>query len=1024
MGVRVNRADWSAAPSSFDLAATGLNGWFSRLDTWWDVRSVRRLFLHWACAWLVIIGPIPLAGRAAVAGAAGELTPAASAPWAMAPPVDAAMAEEVLSTEPPLYRRDATVSTGDQIASPTSAEPQQSALRSAGGFVTQAASLTGGGSRFVPLEQPLRLLDTRYWSLGPAIRLPGAQLGASELAPLVDGRRLTVRVAGANGMPSGVAGVVLNVTITAPQSAGYLTVWPAGQVPPLASNLNFGPGQTVSGLVVSPTSSDEVDVMSTASEAHVIVDLFGYFLPGEDGGLVDSDPFRIADTRETAPLGPGESRTLLYARRASTRAVLLNVTVTEPTEQTFVAATPSGRDWSGTSNLNVERGQTVANLVVAPIGPDGGVAFVNGAGSAHVVVDVMGVFDDELAGMRGAFHGLSPGRILDTRDGNPDGRVDPLGAGDVLSLTVAGRGNVPVGSTHALVTLTSTGASEPTYLTAWASGAPRPFISNLNPKPASDIPNMALVPIGADGRVNIYNAAGSVHVVVDIVGYVDPLVGVGAPVAVNASWTTGGGVDVRWLPAISPRGANPTGYIVQVSGNGPSLGGVVVAGNVRNAHVDFVAAPGEQLVAWVLPTFVVDGVARTGPRTGARFTMGNRLWAPRQLRVSQPGRVPELSWEPLGGVTGYEVAVRGTAGGWQSRWLPAESPTQTVPPQVLSPVIGLTGLDAAAVYRVAVRAVVPSGPGPWSESILVGTDQPRLREVGLSEVGPVTGNFHVAHPFTGDIRVINPISGTTLSGFTSVTMPTTVGITPDEQRLVVSSGVEQLIAILDAATGVVQRRVPLPMPGQPRVSVIDNRYAIVSVWYDNWRLDLTSGALTPVTFTRSDGGLLDTNQFPLRGSRDPNVALLGTERIRFVDGIPQGLGQAPVSSLDVRAAANGRAWLTTSCTVLDSAFQPVRTVPGCRPGAISAEGSVVYRWDSVNSHFEAIDVASGAVIARAGDSESGWRPRCPPACFWCNAVTRLSWWTFARSPRRHRQVALRPASNRWLPASVLLPTIV
>ena len=74
-------------------------------------------------------------------------------------------------------------------------------------------------------------------------------------------------------------------------------------------------------------------------------------------------------------------------------AVVLNVTVTDPGSAGFVTAYASGTPPPSTSNLNYAVGQTVPNLVIAPVSADGGVVLHNtSAGSVHSVVDVSGYF--------------------------------------------------------------------------------------------------------------------------------------------------------------------------------------------------------------------------------------------------------------------------------------------------------------------------------------------------------------------------------------------------------------------------------------------------------------------------------------------------------------------------------------------------------------------------------------------------------------------------------------------------------
>src|SRR5690606_13337358 len=92
---------------------------------------------------------------------------------------------------------------------------------------------------------PARLLDTRPGE--PTI--DGLASGAGAVQP---GGALSLQVTGRGGVPaSGVDAVVLNVTVTEPTDAGYVTVWPTGEPRPTASNLNYTAGQTVPNLVVA-----------------------------------------------------------------------------------------------------------------------------------------------------------------------------------------------------------------------------------------------------------------------------------------------------------------------------------------------------------------------------------------------------------------------------------------------------------------------------------------------------------------------------------------------------------------------------------------------------------------------------------------------------------------------------------------------------------------------------------------------------------------------------------------------------
>jgi hypothetical protein len=72
-------------------------------------------------------------------------------------------------------------------------------------------------------------------------------------------------------------------------------------------------------------------------------------------------------------------------------AVVLNVTVTEPTSPGDITVYPDGVNQPLASNLNFTTGETIPNLVIVPVGADGNVDFYNGSGgTGELVADVSG----------------------------------------------------------------------------------------------------------------------------------------------------------------------------------------------------------------------------------------------------------------------------------------------------------------------------------------------------------------------------------------------------------------------------------------------------------------------------------------------------------------------------------------------------------------------------------------------------------------------------------------------------------
>ena len=142
----------------------------------------------------------------------------------------------------------------------------------------------------------------------------------------------------------------------------------------------------------------------------------------------------------------------------------------------------------------------------------------NYAGTTDVVVDVAGYYTD-------GFHPVAPARIVDTRSGACGVR---LGPGETRQVAVAGAAGVPAGTAGAVaLNVTVVNPTASTYLTVWPSGQPQPGSSNVNAI-VGTVPNMVTVGLGADGRVSVYNYAGSTDVLIDVAGWFDGAGGVAA----------------------------------------------------------------------------------------------------------------------------------------------------------------------------------------------------------------------------------------------------------------------------------------------------------------------------------------------------------------------------------------------------------------------------------------------------------------------------------------------------------------
>ena len=76
------------------------------------------------------------------------------------------------------------------------------------------------------------------------------------------------------------------------------------------------------------------------------------------------------------------------------------------------------------------------------------------------------------------------------------------------------------GARAVILNVTGTEATAPTYLTVWPTGQPRPLASTLNLVPQSTVANLAVVDLGPDGTISVFNAAGKTHVIADVLAWI------------------------------------------------------------------------------------------------------------------------------------------------------------------------------------------------------------------------------------------------------------------------------------------------------------------------------------------------------------------------------------------------------------------------------------------------------------------------------------------------------------------------
>jgi hypothetical protein len=237
----------------------------------------------------------------------------------------------------------------------------------------------------------VRVFDSRPSGVGP-------RSGAT--TKLAAGSSFAVQVADLLGHvpPQHVSAVVMNLTVVAPERAGWVAAHTCGE-PPATAHVAFVAGQTVSNMVVVPVEPTSGTVcISTSARTHLVVDLSGWYDDRATATTIAA--VRWMDTRvlvrprrtTTVRLHAADLVGLVpgWAADTAPTSLVLNVTVSGATGVGGVSvhqcdAVPLA------PNINHFRTRTSVATVLVPVDESGDVC-ITATTTAHLMVDVVGWF--------------------------------------------------------------------------------------------------------------------------------------------------------------------------------------------------------------------------------------------------------------------------------------------------------------------------------------------------------------------------------------------------------------------------------------------------------------------------------------------------------------------------------------------------------------------------------------------------------------------------------------------------------
>jgi hypothetical protein len=133
---------------------------------------------------------------------------------------------------------------------------------------------------YAPLATPARVLDTRSASTRTNIVNPSGNLNSS--GQLEAGKTIYINL---DSEVYFAENVFANATVTDTEAAGFLTIWSGAGTRPITSSINYVKAETLSNFVVSgvaeySTTITNVIAIYTTETTHVILDVFGFTMPG------------------------------------------------------------------------------------------------------------------------------------------------------------------------------------------------------------------------------------------------------------------------------------------------------------------------------------------------------------------------------------------------------------------------------------------------------------------------------------------------------------------------------------------------------------------------------------------------------------------------------------------------------------------------------------------------------------------------------------------------------------------------
>ncbi|WIB63333.1 RHS repeat-associated core domain-containing protein [Curtobacterium sp. MCBD17_040] len=330
----------------------------------------------------------------------------------------------------------------------------------------------------------------------------------------------SIQVGGKAGVPtSGVGAVVVNVTAVNMTQQGEVRGRPDDSTASALMLVFDGGGLgTTSNTATIAVGDDGTIQVASDVVTDLVIDVQGYYTANDDGtaagGFVSVPGTRIVDSRNgtgvsKAQIAAGSSVTFQVTGNggvpAGASAVVANFIVIPAANGGYITPYPAGTSKPQRS-LQYAAGVPTSLTAQVALSSDGKLTVADDVNAIDLAVDVQGYFTATNGG--GSVFTPAAGTVYDTRV-SPN---TPIAANSSRAIQVSGQAGVPAvgaGVTAVALTLTSLHAANSTGdAIAWADGATKPGTTSINFSADSIRTNTVIVPVGSNGKIDLYNRSG------------------------------------------------------------------------------------------------------------------------------------------------------------------------------------------------------------------------------------------------------------------------------------------------------------------------------------------------------------------------------------------------------------------------------------------------------------------------------------------------------------------------------------